>query len=97
MLPIFFQGAANGPNGHSGIAVLEDAFMEDESRDLLPAVCARLTRLISRTCDFWSLMFAAVRFTPSSPLAVFRSHEATLLGLVQDFAGVVRGQKFRSV
>ena len=93
---LMVQGASNGPNGHASAATLEDVFMEDESRELLPAVRTCLARLIIGKCDFWNLVLTAVRFAPSSPLAVFRGHEATLLGLVQDFAGVVRGREFRN-
>ena len=90
------HGAANGPNGHASAATLEDVFMEDESRELLPAVCTCLARLIIGKRDFWNLVLTAVRFAPSSPLAVFHGHEATLLALVQDFAGVARGREFRN-
>ena len=87
-------------SGHVDVEILGEAFFEDGGGMIASDCCVSLRCLLNLTHCFSAIVLPAVRFSPrSSPgssLQVLRGHEVSLLRLVADFAGVVRGQELRN-
>ena len=90
------KGAGNEDHEHVDVDSLGEAFIEDKTGRLAQAARRSLKKALRFMLLFSAVVLPAVRFTPSSPLHFLRGHEATLLLLVADFAGVVRGRELRN-
>lgn len=99
---LVLQGAACGADGH-----VQRALIAPQARPGFgwPALRLRFTTLLNRQSAFVFFLLSIASPTPvagtpvaaaaASPLALLRGHEATLLPLVAEFAGVLRGRKLR--